>query len=351
MVFAWHFTHAGNGSIVPFEYLPAFFPLALLDEGHTGVALFMTLSGYLFAKLLNGKQIDFKAFIWNRVLRLLPLLVLIIMMVGAIKFFRQEGIRAYITYAYSIVQGVLYPSLPNGGWSITAEFHYYIILPFFLWMLRKSKWWPVSILLAAMILRLYIYHVKGQVQAVAYYTIIGRIDQFVLGMLIYHFRERITRNHVFALGTITAFILFYWYFDLRGGFFKNPSYPSTNPIWIFFTTLEGFSYAVAIAWYESSFCHPTTGISKLIGRMGEYSYSIYLFHFFIVFDAARFVNTHLMKISNFYWACIWAFLAFIVIMMPIGYLSFRFIEAPFLRKRKAYILGTRAPSMPASPNC
>jgi len=29
--------------------------MALLDEGHTGVALFMTLSGYLFAKLLDGK--------------------------------------------------------------------------------------------------------------------------------------------------------------------------------------------------------------------------------------------------------------------------------------------------------
>ena len=41
MVFAWHFTHAENGYPVPFEYVPALFPFSLLDEGHTGVALFM----------------------------------------------------------------------------------------------------------------------------------------------------------------------------------------------------------------------------------------------------------------------------------------------------------------------
>lgn len=45
MVFAWHFTQAANGYPVPFEYVPALFPFSLLDAGHTGVALFMTLSG------------------------------------------------------------------------------------------------------------------------------------------------------------------------------------------------------------------------------------------------------------------------------------------------------------------
>lgn len=59
MVFTWHFTHATNGYPIPFDYVPRIFPFALLDEGHTGVALFMTLSGYLFAKLLDGKTINF----------------------------------------------------------------------------------------------------------------------------------------------------------------------------------------------------------------------------------------------------------------------------------------------------
>ncbi len=82
MVFTWHFTHSSNGYPVPFDYVPLLFPFALLDEGHTGVALFMTLSGYLFAKLLEGKQINFVAFVWNRFLRLVPLLLVVIVIVG-----------------------------------------------------------------------------------------------------------------------------------------------------------------------------------------------------------------------------------------------------------------------------
>lgn len=152
IVFTWHFTHAGNGYPVPFDYVPApaLFPFALLDEGHTGVALFMSLSGYLFAKLLDGKSIDYKAFIWNRVLRLLPLLVVVILIVGITRFVNGQSLPSY---AYSIVKGVIAPSLPNGGWSITVEFHYYIILPLFLWMLAKSKLWPLSIIVAAIALR------------------------------------------------------------------------------------------------------------------------------------------------------------------------------------------------------
>jgi peptidoglycan/LPS O-acetylase OafA/YrhL len=51
MVFTWHFIHGPAGDFpVPTGYAPAIFPLSVLDQGHTGVALFMCLSGYLFKK-------------------------------------------------------------------------------------------------------------------------------------------------------------------------------------------------------------------------------------------------------------------------------------------------------------
>ena len=123
IVFTWHFIHAINGYPVAFDYVPAIFPLAVLDEGHTGVALFMTLSGYLFAKLLDGRSIDYRAFIWNRALRLLPLLTVVILLVGIQKFLNGESL---VAYAHAVVQGLWLPSLPTGGWSIAAEFHYYL---------------------------------------------------------------------------------------------------------------------------------------------------------------------------------------------------------------------------------
>jgi peptidoglycan/LPS O-acetylase OafA/YrhL len=131
-------------------------------------------------------------------------------------------------------------------------------------------------------------------------------------------------------------MVIYWCFDLEGGFFQNPSYPSPSPIWIILPTIEGVAYAVFIAWYDNSFVHPATGVSKFIGRIGEYSYSIYLLHFFVVSPATRFLKNHVMDISNFYVACTWAFIFFVLMMLP-GYVSFRFIEQPFLRLRKSYV--------------
>jgi peptidoglycan/LPS O-acetylase OafA/YrhL len=338
MVFTWHFINSATGYPVAFEYVPALFPFAILDEGHTGVALFMTLSGYLFAKLLDGKSIDYKAFIWNRILRLLPLLMVVILLVGIRKLLRDEGLSSY---AWSVAKGILFPSLPNGGWSITVEFHYYIILPLFLWMLTKSKLLPLSIIVAAIVLRFVIFHESGEIQSLAYLTIVGRIDQFALGMLVFQFRASLTNRHVLSIGTIIAFMMFYWYFDLRGGFYQKPYYSSTQPLWILLPTIEGIAYAVGIAWYDTSFSHATTAVSRFIGRIGELSYSIYLLHFFVVFHAARFVNERIMDISNFYLACLWSMFFFVLMMIP-AYISFRFIEAPFLKLRKRYIIMPKA---------
>ena len=343
MVFTWHFTHATNGYPIPFEYAPALFPLSILDEGQTGVALFMTLSGYLFAKLLDGKDIDYRAFLWNRVLRLAPLLVFVLVI---------DGVRTSISggsidsYTWSLVKGVLYPSLPNGGWSITVEFHYYAILPFFLCLLRKSKLLPLMVILAAMLLRMFVLIEKGEVQSLAYWTIIGRVDQFAWGMMVFQFRVFLANRNVLAIVIFTSFTIFYWYFDLQGGFYQNPSYPSPRLLWVFLPTIEGIAYAIGIAWYEGSFCHSSSGVSQFIGRIGELSYSIYLLHFFFVFHAARLVNDKIMDISNFYVACLWA-VVFFLLMVPVGYLSFHLIEAPFLSKRRSYILVTGS----AAPQC
>src|SRR5262245_27161362 len=111
LVFTWHFLHSAG---LPYGSPPSFFPLAILDEGHTGVALFMTLSGYLFAKLLDRKAIHYGWFLWNRLLRLGPLLFLGILLKGAIEFNENGTLLPYLT---RIVRGIIFPTLPNGGWS------------------------------------------------------------------------------------------------------------------------------------------------------------------------------------------------------------------------------------------
>lgn len=332
LVFAWHFLHGRDGSPVPFAGAPAIWPLAVLDEGHTGVALFMTLSGYLFAKLLRGRRLRVLPFLANRALRLLPLLVTVIVLVGIDRAWRGEGIH---DYAASIVQGVLYPTWPNGGWSIAVEFHFYLLLPLLLGLAARR---PVLLLLpivAALLLRAWLHQHDGEVQSWAYWTMIGRIDQFCAGMLLAYHAPWMRGRHGWALVVALLFTAAYAAFDAAGGWYGMPAYPSPSRVWIVLPTLEAVAYALLIAWYDTSFQPRGTGFSGYLARLGEYSYSIYLLHFFVVFELARWIDARVMDLSNFYLACVWAVPAFLLTAAFSG-LSYRWLESPFLRLRRPY---------------
>lgn len=332
MVFSWHFVTFDN-----FHMSSAtVFPFSILTEGHTGVALFMTLSGYLFAKLLSGKEIDYLSFMRNRALRLLPLLLIVLLIVGVRHYFNGGDPSAYLK---SVFAGLLKPTLPwiaTGGWSIVVEFHFYLILPVLLYCSKTSKYTLPAFLLFAVLGRYFLYLYLGEIQTLSYWTIVGRIDQFVLGIVFFQCRDSIKNRHGLAVAVLIAFALFYWYFESLGGFLAYPTYPSPSPLWVFMTTVEGASYGLLIAWYDNSFKHSRSFLSRFIAAIGTYSYSIYLLHFFLFAHMAEAVNRYLYELSNVYVALSFVPLAFLC-MVPIGYLSFRFLESPFLRYRSSYI--------------
>ncbi|HEY8566751.1 MAG TPA: acyltransferase [Beijerinckiaceae bacterium] len=338
MVFAWHFTHADQGTPLPFEGAPWFVPLTLVDEGHTGVSLFMTLSGYLFAKLLNGRTVDYGPFLWNRFLRLAPLLGLVIILAGV-----QRSVQGLpmMPYAQSVLQGIVAPSLPNGGWSITVEAHFYFLLPLILWLSRRWAPWLIICLLGAVMVRALLYARFGEVQSVSCWTIIGRIDQFLIGIFLFQCRVCFVKRHLLAVVVAALFIVFHWSFNAAGGYYGT----SKSPIWIVLPTIEGMACGLLIAYYDGSFSLQNKGFSRVLGLIGTYSYSIYLLHVFVVFDLAAVIDERVMKLSNIYSATIWAIICF-GLMVPVGYLSARYIEAPFLRLRKSYTGAAAATSRP-----
>ena len=333
LVFSWHFLHYKSGYPVPFAQAPALFPLAIFDEGHVGVALFMTLSGYLFAKLLAGKKIAYGQFLWNRVLRLAPLLVAVILINLAMLLAQGAPVTEFMV---SVLRGAIYPSLPNGGWSITIELHFYVLLPLLLALITRSPWHALAILALATTLRAAIYLMQGSVQHEAYFTLAGRIDQFTLGILAYRMGlgQRMGNKTIFVVGT--CFLLFYAWFDAHGGFMRSPGDPSPQPLWIVMSSIEGAACACLIAWYDGrrwSFLDGSA--SQWVGKVGEYSYSVYLLHMFVVFDLAAFAHERIMDISNFYVGLAWAFLCFVA-FLPVAAASYHFIEKPFFAWRRPY---------------
>jgi len=357
MVFSWHFLHAsyGAGYPVPFANPPALLPAALFDEGHTGVALFMTLSGYLFAKLLDNKKIIYKYFLWNRFIRLAPLLALVIM----VRFSESVVLSTFFANIYSgksptvvlkdIAYGLIAPTWPNGGWSITTEMHFYLVLPLMLIFFRRYRIGVVVLLATTILMRIVLYSHLGELQRLSYWTIIGRIDQFMIGIVAFQLSQYLVKRHWLAGSVAISFVAFYWLFDYFGGWHNMPTYPSPSIIWIILPTIEGLTYGILIAYYDRNFEPTPTGFSWFIAKIGAYSYSIYLLHFFVVDHEAYLIDTYIVNLSNWYVAEGAAILCFLM-MIPIGYLSFRFIESPFLQHRIKYTITSGEPLKYIAPS-
>ena len=329
VVFVWHFNHFDNGQIAS----PLVFPLSLFTEGHTGVAIFMVLSGYLFAKLLGNRKINYPVFLYNRGLRLLPLLVCVLLIIAAKAYVDDKLNAAFFTH---LLKGFVLPTLPNGGWSITVEFHFYLILPILLITAIKFPNLLMFSLIVFVGVRVGFYILFGEVQSVSYWTIIGRIDQFLLGIIGFKLKDHVAGKKYFALPIAFFFLVFWFYFDTLGGFYNPEANVTNKALWIIIPTIEGISYAFLIAWYDERSRPSNALISRFIAMVGNYSYSIYLLHFFFIFEISEFINSKIIALSNSYIVLLVAIPSFLVIL-PISFISFKLIEAPFLRFRKSYL--------------
>lgn len=341
LVFSWHFIHIENGQLAE----PLTFPLSIITEGHTGVAVFMTLSGYLFAKLLSDKEIIFRAFLLNRFLRLAPLLFVVLTFIGLQRYLTGQDIQAY---AIRILQGVALPSWPNGGWSITIEAHFYILLPLLLFLKQKWRYALFVVLALFILLRTAIFLEQGHIQQLAYSTILGRIDQFLLGMTAWYSRDLFQKKHMLCAVILLLFLIIFYNFDATGGYFDPKGYPSQRAIWIFLPTFEAIAYATLIVWYDTSWSPKPSKVSRFFANIGTYSYSIYLLHFFFVFKLAAFINENIVSLKSPYMALLFSIPSFLL-MIPIAYLSYRIIEKPWLRYRRKYVVMLEEPKTSSPP--
>src|ERR671912_2212734 len=72
LVVAYHFAY---GSIPADTRNPI---LLVIKQGYNGVSLFMVLSGFILTRICLHKEIDYRSFLFNRLLRIYPLYILIV---------------------------------------------------------------------------------------------------------------------------------------------------------------------------------------------------------------------------------------------------------------------------------
>ena len=339
MVLFWHAMR--YKAQVPTSEIPAFWPFSFLQEGHTGVALFMTLSGYIFWLLCSDREIDYASFIKNRILRIAPLFLFWMFFY----FYTQDidPVKLFLATA-SLLNN---HTVPGNAWTIVVELQFYLLFPILLLFSRTyGLRYLFGFLIFAAFFRWTVWLTNGTVEDLAYSTIFGRIDQFLLGMIacdVANRHKELFRSLLLFGSLIALWILVFHLFDASGGYFDGPGgYPSTSSVWVYWPLLEGLFYGLLTASYLSVRIPIPRRVDYALAWMGALSYSLYLNQATAILIADKAFERMGLETAGFYNALAFGALGVFPILLGISVMTYYLIERPFLLLRKPYLLPARA---------
>lgn len=312
----------------------------IVTEGHTGVGLFFTLSGFLFMQIaLHQQQIVYRDFIRNRFLRIFPLFFMIFLLatsIGRDKFQPQD-----ILYMLTTNLGMPPTSdttITGAAWTISLEFTFYLIFPFLARFAMESGARYLLKLLALMLFfKLAAYTVSEKSTLMYFSTFIGRFDQFLIGMLaaLLYQRHRALLHRLAPWLLPLAAIGVFMNSALQAHFASFADPIPKSPFWIGWSMLESGGWAFFImawvafdkalpAWLERTLCHG-----------GKISFSFYLLHVAVIHLLVQWFG--LLAPTRIVWldAAIVLGLAY-SLTWGMATLSYNTIEEPFLRMRRGY---------------
>ena len=203
----------------------------------------------------------------------------------------------------------------------------------------------LAVVAGAMLLRFDWWRTYGEAQHIAYWTIVGRIDQFVFGMVFALVPIRRNVLRVVAGVSLLAFLILWTEFDRMGGYYHHNGTPSPSPLWIFIPTIEAITWGSLIACYDGATFKMPAWLDRSLAKVGEWSYSIYLLHFFPMVLLRNIFWDSSGSSSYFFIALAIGTLAFIA-FLPVAGLSYTYFERRFLVYRKRYL---REPVTQAAP--
>jgi peptidoglycan/LPS O-acetylase OafA/YrhL len=316
---------------------------ALITEGHTGVGLFFTLSGFLFMRIAlvqaqERRQIDYRAFLRNRMLRILPLYLTVFLVatsIGRDHFAPQDLLYLFASnLGHAPTSGTV---VTGAAWTISLEFTFYLVFPFLArFTLERGQRYLWQLLALMAFFKLAAYTVNDNSTLMYFCTFVGRFDQFLIGMLaaLLHRQHqvRLQRHAPWLLPLAAAFVVC----ELTAMHQLAPfGAAPKSAFWIGWSIAESAGWALFIlAWTGVKPRLPAL-VERLLCHGGKVSFSFYLLHMGLLHLLAQRIG--LVQVSGQGWldaaimlavcyAATWA-------LATLGYHS---IEAPFLRMRRPY---------------
>lgn len=260
-----------------------FFKIWLVN-GSTGVSLFLFLTGFLFC-IISGcgeKKIRYTGFVYNRILRIFPMLILMVFIVLTVNraestpmdIFRILTLQLNTGHSYTGWGHEFFPSGPI--WTIAVEFQFYLLFPFLALFLSK---YGIRYLVALVIFMIALrFNINVLTQKGMYWnfyhSIFGRLDQFVIGMIFavaYQkgyfalFQKKLTALIVTFISV--AFLMFLFTFD------------KSSAVYTYFSfTLEAIFWGLIAVSYLSVKLPDIKWVDLSLAKLGEISFSIYILH-------------------------------------------------------------------------
>lgn len=298
-------------------------------EGHRGVNLFLALSGFLFTLIAGSSgHIDYRNFIFNRFLRIFPLLIFLFFITAAIyrTDWSVDNILGLLFLQFYLEQ---FRSLPPLGttWTISVEFQFYLLFPF---LHAFTNQYGIKYLFGLVVLfitmRLLCFKLLDN-ELAYFFTILGRFDTILVGMLAgrYYLKNNDCLQNLYTLplGLIAMTWVLLNVKTLGNGPWALALYPPFEAaLWCL----------LIISFINFPFSCPL--LEKVMAKFGEVSYSMYLLHLLVILNLSdiKLLSDPFMN----------AFLISWVIILPatlaLSFLTYYLIEKPFLGFRKKYLI-------------
>lgn len=308
--------------------------LAVLEEGHSGVSLFIVLSGFILATGAINRSINYRKFLLARVLRIYPLLILYLVL--AIPTTSASLLSLLATLLPFETSGSIASPFTAMFWAVAVEFQCYLIFPFLIaFSNRLGSKYLVHIIAIAIVMRLLAVMAVGvNARDLSYWNFIGRIDQFCVGIILarlYVLGKLSAINANWLIGSMATIFGVLWSFNQLGGWVSIAFWK------IFWPTFEAIVWALFIITFISAARRFPRWLSFVWVKLGEISYSFYLVHFVILVLIVE--NRLYLRLAGngYYDALLTSLFIALPITIIIARLTYEIIELPFLQLRSKYI--------------
>ncbi|WP_010323503.1 acyltransferase family protein [Marinobacterium stanieri] len=336
IVFTYHLYHHFYHNWQP---NPDAWYLGLMVEGHTGVGLFFVLSGFIFMLIsLKNGEIRYGDFMRNRFLRIFPLFLFVFFV--AISIGRNNFGAADVLYLFFSNLGQAPTSgsfITGAAWTISVEFTFYAIFPFLAMAVAdKGATYLPRLVLILLLFKLGAYFINEAPKHMLYSTLLGRLDQFLIGMMaaMIYLRAQ-EKGWLQQWYWLPLSLLAVWAgVGVMAHFFSYQAQEQHEPWWVLWPTFEALLWAgVCLAYLCTSLQLPRF-LNAVLELMGQVSYSWYLLHALILWLWSQLIGP--ISVGSFGIDLLLNWLVIGSLSLAFAKLSYHTLEEPFLGMRRRY---------------